>query len=102
MQKGIPISPDEIPVVSDIIPPEVFNIVNELLILRSTGGIITITKKEIIYKIKKRMSTFRPDWLNFENAYRDKGWVVTCRRDEVFGYSVYLFDRKKSIFQKIE
>jgi hypothetical protein len=84
MKKGSPISPDEIPAAKiTIIPPEVFDAVNELLARKSTGkhSSITILQSEIVVEIKKRISTeFHNDWLNFEDAYRAAGWEVEYDR----------------------
>ncbi len=78
MKKGCPISPDEIPVAkSELVPAEVFDVVNELLVRKSTGNnSITILQKEIVAEIRKRMSDCKVEWLNFEDAYRASGWVV--------------------------
>ncbi len=82
MKKGCPISPDEIPAAKPaVIPPEVFDVVNELLVLKSTGNnSITILQSEIVDEIRKRMPTYNIEWLNFEDAYRAAGWIVEYDR----------------------
>ncbi len=81
--KGYPISPDEILATNSVsIPPEVFNVVNELLTLKYTSRFdsIIILQSEIIAKIKERMSDFQYEWLDFEDAYRNVGWDVEYDR----------------------
>jgi len=80
--KGVPISPSEIPAKkAEVIPPFVFDAVNQLLIERSDGpSTITLLQKNIVALIKETMPPgidFVNTWLNFEDAYREKGWIVT-------------------------
>jgi len=79
--KGIPISPSDIPArKTEVIPPHVFDAVNQLLIQRADGAsTITLLQKDIVALIKEIMPPgvdFVHAWLNFEDAYREKGWIV--------------------------
>lgn len=79
-----PIRPSEIAEAKKkLIPPEIFEVVNELLVLRSTGGrsSINITQNEIIEKVLSKLNIDRTElfsngYLNFEEAYREYGWEV--------------------------
>ena len=79
--KGLPISPSEIPAKkASVIPPFVFDAVNQLLVERSDGpSTIVLLQKNIVALIREIMppgDDFNMKWLDFEDAYREKGWIV--------------------------
>jgi hypothetical protein len=86
MQKGVPMSPSAIAAMTPVIvtPPEVFDAVNELL--RQTEpnycGARKLKQKDIVALAKLKLSCgevpvdFNFKWLDFEDAYRSKGWKV--------------------------
>ncbi|MBR5419174.1 hypothetical protein IK110_02910 [Candidatus Saccharibacteria bacterium] len=70
-----------------VVPPEVFEAVNQLLAERvSDGGSIVIRQDEIVSLAKKLLKKagkpfkardfYDKGWLNFEPYYRQKGWKV--------------------------
>ncbi len=80
--KGVPISPSEIPAKkATVIPPFVFDAVNQLLIERSDGpSTIVLLQKDIVTLINETIPPgvdFNMKWLDFEDAYREKGWIVS-------------------------
>lgn len=76
-----PMSPKEVRQNTvDIIPPFVFDVVNNLL-CSDLNSKKYIKQKNIIAKIKKHPDYdtdlgFEISWLNFEEAYRENGWKV--------------------------
>ena len=77
MRRGVPISPDEIPSAKAVvIPPEVFDVVNELLAVKYVGGGAVIKQREIVEAIETKLGTCDIQWLNFEEVYRQAGWRV--------------------------
>jgi hypothetical protein len=76
-----PISPDDIAKAkSENIPDEVFEVVNRLLALKYTHGRATILQEDIVFELCERGLSrnviFNKGYLNFEEAYRSKGWNV--------------------------
>lgn len=87
---------------SQEIPDFVFVAVNYFLCLRISNTRIIITQDELIDKIQEqnsgitRTALFANYWLDFENAYKEKGWKVhyekQCIRDS--GCSHWEFNKK--------
>jgi len=77
MKKGVPISPKDIPAAKAVvIPPEVFDAVNELLAAKCVNGGAIIKQHEIADAIKEKLGECKMEWLNFEEVYREAGWGV--------------------------
>lgn len=64
----------------NVIPPEVFQIVNMLLAERYDGMSVTLLQREVAKRVQEACKDLlNPYWLRFEIAYRDRGWdVVYC------------------------
>lgn len=62
----------------NVLPPEVFWIVNRLLAERYDGMNATMRRKEVESRIRDAIKDlpFDPYWLKFETVYRDCGWNV--------------------------
>ena len=90
MRKGVPISPDDECLVPEpiIIPPEVFDAVNELIYKEINDPVsrasdrIKLYQKDIVRLAKEKLSggeapvNFDCRWLDFEPHYRELGWGV--------------------------
>jgi hypothetical protein len=83
MNKGRPISPDEVTTFKrESIPPEVFDAFNELIAEKFVAGRAVVTQDEVIERILKRISgstrvhVFDGGWLDVEDIYRQAGWSV--------------------------
>ncbi len=73
---GRPATPDEVGAVTPDIPPEVFDIVNEML-----ASSLTVMQGVLVERICKRLgveraAVFGNHWLDFERAYEAAGWEV--------------------------
>jgi hypothetical protein len=80
-----PISPEEA-VKQHVIPEEVFEIVNRLLVERfAPGHTVHITQTEVLDGLRglekfaeiNRQSMCDKGWLDFEAAYQNAGWLVS-------------------------
>lgn len=62
----------------NVLPPEVFWIVNRLLAERYDGMNATIRWEEVASRVKDAVKDLPFDryWLKFETVYRDRGWNV--------------------------
>jgi hypothetical protein len=82
MQKGLPLSPAELCIVS----PEVFDATNELL--RKTKpnqcGERKILHKHIVFLAGRGLHF--DQWPDFEESYQDKGWTVVHTRPGKYDY----------------
>lgn len=100
MNRGRPIRPEEVPEAkAKIIPPFVFDAVNELLVKRE-GKVIRLRISEVSDAVKKAMpegERYQSWWLDFESCYADAGWRCVydgpayCESYEGF----YTFEKKK-------
>jgi len=74
----------------NVLPPEVFWIVNRLLAERYDGEKATFSWDEVAQRLKEACKDvpFNRYWLNFETVYRGHGWdtVYTPPRDDAGGY----------------
>jgi hypothetical protein len=98
MKKGVAISPDDISIIkAAVIPPEVFDAVNELLALRYiSGSRVTIKQYEIADLIKEKLGECKIEWLNFEDVYRNAGWIVEYDKPAYCeSYDAFFVFRKK-------
>lgn len=73
---GRPATPDELGLVTNTIPPEVFDVVNGLL-----AKSLTVMQNRVVEGVVarlgcKRQEVFDRGWLDFESAYQEAGWVV--------------------------
>lgn len=79
-----PMSPDEITdTKEDLIPDEVIESFNEMIVEKWDGTKSFFRQKEIVSKIKKKMGLhssskkiFENNWLDVEKIYEELGWVV--------------------------
>ena len=74
-----PIRPDE---VVKTIPPEVIEIVNEMIKERWNGSSATIMQDDVVRRVCLKMkvmsdAVFDKGWLDFEDVFRAEGWKVT-------------------------
>lgn len=81
------------------IPDVVLTAVNTLLAKYGVRSIITIDKNEIIDEIQRlegptRDELFANNWLDFEPAYRNKGWDVSYDTGD-WGAAPHIFTFKK-------
>jgi hypothetical protein len=79
--KGRPIKPNEITENLDkIIPPYIFDVVNQLLMERYRGGSAKFKLKELKALLKDKGhntdEAVKKGHLDFEGAYRNMGWKV--------------------------
>lgn len=73
------ISPSEIAIAkANTIPREVVECINELIALEFTGTKAVVKQKDIIARIKEKYPEFPFDYkyLNVEELYQSKGWLV--------------------------
>lgn len=79
MIKGKPISPGDVATAkTQYIPPEVFDVINELIAVNYTAGSATVYLKNIREKYLERYCTnVLAEQLNIEEAYEAMGWKVT-------------------------
>ena len=65
-----------------IIPDEVIQVVNELLVRELNGSYASLYEDEIVAEVLKRMphltreSVFKNKYLDFEPLFREQGWDV--------------------------
>lgn len=82
MQEVKPISPDEITSKKlATIPPEVIEIVNNIIATKWTGSSARFKQEELVDMIVEKLNVskdviFDKHWLDFEDIYREKGWRV--------------------------
>lgn len=81
--KGRPITPAEVVAKkTENIPPEVFEVFNDLIAERWDGHRATIYQKDIVARLKaklpeeRRSQIFERHWLDVEPSYRKAGWTV--------------------------
>lgn len=75
----MPISPEEVDK-TKVIPPFVFDAVDEIIIKHYANGVARFTVSEVRDELRARANTrgmdFQSWWLDFEDAYRAVGWIV--------------------------
>jgi hypothetical protein len=84
MTKGKPISPDEVVErKNNLIPDEVIDIFNDLIVLNFRGTSATIRQKDVLKLIAERLNisnqqvVFDNKWLDVEDIFRQQGWKVS-------------------------
>lgn len=86
IKSGIPISPDNIPSIYEkkplvIIPNEVFDSFNELIVLEYNynSDAAEVLETDVIELIKKKLPCKKIDlrWFEIEDIYHKAGWEVT-------------------------
>lgn len=79
MIRGKPISPNDVAAAKAyFLPPEIFDVINELIALNFTFGGATVYLKDIQQKYNDRYGANLPaGQLNVEEAYEFMGWNVT-------------------------
>lgn len=76
------LSPQEImELKQDLLPPEVFEAVNQLLAKNVSQYGYAHIKQDVVVQVLEELGLERADifknhWLDFENAYREAGWEV--------------------------
>lgn len=91
-----------------VIPDEVYEAVNELLSERYSNSEMIICKDEVISKAIEKMQAkgmnvsrekfFMYNWLDFEPAYEEAGWIVSFEKhayDETLTLKAYWVFHKK-------
>ena len=86
MKRGRPISPSEL----KVIPPEVFDAVNELLVQNKPDlhGDRIILQRDFVRITKSKLDVgvkFDYDWLDFDEAYRKNGWETEYKKSSKKG-----------------
>ena len=85
------LSPTEVEIQSkqfrrDRIPPEVVQVVNDMLIEEyGTGGVVTLLQKDIIARVREvtgltNDTIYARKFMDFEDVFRAAGWKVTYDR----------------------
>jgi hypothetical protein len=94
--KGRPITPAEASESGAHIPPEVFDVFNNILVeLIPNASFIIILESHVVKKIEeklgcKRYEIFDKHWLDVEEAYRKAGWtVVYDKPGDLDNYEAY-------------
>ena len=88
MKQGVPISPSELSEFKKRLlpPPEIFDIINDLLIENLRFSIT-----DIIERMKRKCPNlvYSKDWLNFQESYISKGWSIRYySEDQTFEFSI--------------
>lgn len=78
---GRPVKPDEIVnLKASVTPPEVFDVVNELIALNWDGSRANFTLTAVKERIRAKLGSVDLKWLDFEPIYRENGWGVSYDR----------------------
>lgn len=78
---GRPVKPDEIvDLKATVTPPEVFDVVNELIALNWDGNRANFKLSDVKDKIRAKLGEVKLEWLDFEPIYRQSGWGVSYDR----------------------
>jgi hypothetical protein len=88
MKQGVPISPSEFLLFKKTMlpPPEIFDVINDLLIEN-----LCFTVQDIIDRMSRKCPNlvYSKVWLNFQESYKSKGWTIQYDpKDQTFEFTV--------------